>query len=286
MRVDRKNFMKKASSLITKSLLYEVSCYPSPGLVSPISTGAHNDMDYYTFIDSISEIGPLFEEIMEISMSEIPINKLLSTIRPIGINIEDEMFTATKKINTHKGLIFLLGVVVASASRAFYNNLSFNSVQSIIKEISSNLVKNELRSNNSKNTITYGEKIFKKYGIAGIRGEVEKGLPTVFNHSLPFYEKYSSLKTNQRLYLTLICIMAHCEDSTLLHRHNIDVLEEVNTRSTEILNLMEYKDLAFIEEEITKLDKDFSERKISPGGSADLLAVTVFLDGIKDYFPL
>ncbi|GAA0071620.1 triphosphoribosyl-dephospho-CoA synthase CitG [Clostridium sardiniense] len=286
MKVDRKLFIEKATSLIIKSLLYEVSCYPSPGLVSPVSTGAHNDMDYYTFIDSISEIGPLFKEIIEMSMSQIPLNKLLSTIRPIGINIEDAMFTATKKINTHKGLIFLLGVVVASVSRAFYNNLPFYSVHSVIKAISSNLVKNELCSKNSKNTITYGEKIFKKYGITGIRGEVEKGLPTVFNHSLPFYEKYSNLKTNQRLYLTLICIMAHCEDSTLLHRHNIDVLEEVNTRSTEILNLMEYKNLKSIEKEVIKLDKEFSERKISPGGSADLLAVTVFLDGIKDYFPL
>ncbi|MBM7836075.1 triphosphoribosyl-dephospho-CoA synthase CitG [Clostridium sardiniense] len=286
MKVDRKLFIEKATSLIIKSLLYEVSCYPSPGLVSPVSTGAHNDMDYYTFIDSISEIGPLFKEIIEMSMSQIPLNKLLSTIRPIGINIEDAMFTATKKINTHKGLIFLLGVVAASVSRAFYNNLPFNSVHSVIKEISSNLVENELCSKNSKNTITYGEKIFKKYGITGIRGEVEKGLPTVFNHSLPFYEKYSNLKTNQRLYLTLICIMAHCEDSTLLHRHNIDVLEEVNTRSTEILNLMEYKNLKSIEKEVIKLDKEFSERKISPGGSADLLAVTVFLDGIKDYFPL
>ncbi len=286
MKVDKKFFMKKATSLIIKSLLYEVSCYPSPGLVSPISTGAHNDMDYYTFIDSISEIGPLFEEIMEISMSEIPINKLLSTIRPIGISIEDVMFTTTKKINTHKGLIFLLGVVAASVSKAFYNNLPFNSVPNIIKEMSSNLIENELHSKNSKNTTTYGEKIFKKYGITGVRGEVEKGLPTVFNHSLPFYEKHSNIKTNQRLYLTLICIMSYCEDSTLLHRHNINVLEEVNKRSMEILDSMKYKDLNFIEEEISKLDKEFSERKISPGGSADLLAVTVFLDGIKDYFPL
>lgn len=286
MKVDKKFFMKKATSLIIKSLLYEVSCYPSPGLVSPISTGAHNDMDYYTFIDSISEIGPLFEEIMEISMSEIPINKLLSTIRPIGMNIEDVMFTTTKKVNTHKGLIFLLGIVAASVSKAFYNNLPFNSVPSIIKEMSSNLVETELCSKNSRNITTYGEKIFRKYGITGVRGEVEKGLPIVFNHSLPFYEKYSNIKTNKRLYLTLICIMAYCEDSTLLHRHNINVLEEVNKRSMEILNFMEYKDLNFIEEEISKLDKEFSKRKISPGGSADLLAVTVFLDGIKDYFPL
>ena len=80
--------------------------------------------------------------------------------------------------------------------------------------------------------------------------------------------------------------MANCEDSTLLHRNDIHVLEEVKKRSQKILNMICYEKPEIIEEKIFEIDNEFSERGISPGGSADLLAITVFLDGIKKYFPL
>lgn len=279
-------FLKKLNSLVIKSLLYEVSCYPSPGLVSPISNGAHNDMDYYTFLDSISEIGPQFKDIAKIGMSDVPVKDLLNKIRPIGMKIEKDMFFVTNNVNTHKGLIFLMGIVCVAVSKAFYMNKPFSAVKDIIKEMTKGLVKRELDSNISKEKETYGEKIFKEYGITGIRGEVENGLPSVFNHSLPFYKKYKDLKENKRLYLTLLCIMANCEDSTLLHRHPISILKEVNKRSNFILYLLKKDNLAHVEEELFNLDKEFSEKRISPGGSADLLAITVFLDGIQEYFPL
>lgn len=286
MRVEKQIFINKVNSLIIKSLLYEVSCYPSPGLVSPISNGAHEDMNYYTFLDSISEIGPLFKEICELSMSKIPEDKLLSKIRPIGIKIEKNMFSVTNDINTHKGLIFLLGITCAAVSRAFYNNLPFSEIPNIIKKISCNLVENELKTKLNTKPKTYGEKIFLEYGITGIRGEVERGLPTVFNYSLPFYKSHSYIAKRQRLFMTLLCIMAHCEDSTLLHRHKLSVLKEVNLKSKEILSMFNGENIDFIESKVENLDKNFSERKISPGGSADLLAITVFLDGIKQYFTL
>ncbi|MGV1070567.1 triphosphoribosyl-dephospho-CoA synthase CitG [Clostridium perfringens] len=286
MNINQEVFLEKLNSLIIKSLLYEVSCYPSPGLVSPISNGAHNDMDYYTFLDSISVIGPKFREIAEISMSDIQVSELLNKIRPIGLKIEEAMFHVTNNINTHKGLIFLMGVVCAATSKAFYEGKPFKEIRNLIKEMTSGLVSKELNSKTNKKSETYGEKIFRLYGITGIRGEVEKGLPSVFNYSLPFYMEHENLKTNERLYLTLLCIMANCEDSTLLHRNDIYVLEEVKKRSQEILNMICYEKPEIIEEKIFEIDKEFSERGISPGGSADLLAITVFLDGIKKYFPL
>lgn len=286
MKLTNDIFLKKLNSLAIKSLLYEVSCYPSPGLVSPISNGAHTDMDYYTFLDSISEIGPQFKEIAKLGMSNTPIKELLNEIRPLGIKIEKDMFLATNNINTHKGLIFLMGIVCVAVSKAFYMNKPFSSVKNIIMEMTEGLVEKELNSNTNKQKETYGEKIFKKYGISGIRGEVESGLPSIFNHSLPFYKKHKNLSENKRLYLTLICIMANCKDSTLLHRHPISILEEVKNKSLSILALLEEGNLSDVEEAIFKLDKEFSEKRISPGGSADLLAITVFLDGIEKYFPL
>lgn len=284
MKINNKCFLEKITSLVIKSMLYEVSCYPSPGLVSPISNGAHEDMDFYTFIDSISEIAPLFSEIASLGMSDIPEKELLLKIRPIGIKLENKMLLATNNINTHKGLIFLLGITCVAVSRAAFNNLPFNQIPNIIKKISKDIVKNELNKNLSPKT--YGEKIFLEYGITGVRGEVEKGLPTVFNYSLPFYSSNFKIEKRQRLCLTLLCIMANCEDSTILHRHELKILNEVIEKSKHILDTFTEKNIDIVENEILELDRILSKRKISPGGSADLLAITVFLDGIKEYFPL
>ena len=144
MNINQEVFLEKLNSLIIKSLLYEVSCYPSPGLVSPISNGAHKDMDYYTFLDSISVIGPKFKEIAEISMSDIQVSDLLNKIRPIGLKIEEAMFHVTNNINTHKGLIFLMGVVCAATSKAFHEGKPFKEIRNLINEMTSGLVSKEL----------------------------------------------------------------------------------------------------------------------------------------------
>lgn len=286
MKINQDYFLEKLNSLVIKSLLYEVSCFPSPGLVSPISNGAHNDMDYYTFLDSIATIGPKFKKIAEIGFLDIPTENLLSKIRPIGIEIEKDMFEVTNNINTHKGLIFLMGVICVATSRAFYENKSFYEIRNIIKEITKGLVSKELTNREYNKKETYGEKIFRLYGITGIRGEVEAGLPSVFDYSLPFYEEHKSLKNNERLYLTLICIMANCDDSTLLHRHDISVLKEIKEEANKIILSLDKLKSDEITNKIYEMDSIFSKRRISPGGSADLLAITVFLDGIKSLFTL
>ena len=261
----------------------EVASYPSPGLVSSISKGAHRDMDHYSFIKSTSTLSKYMVLFAHEGYSKKTPKEIFVAIRNIGIEAESEMFKATKGVNTHKGMIFLLGISCAAVTKAMYDESGFGEIQEIIKQMTRGLVQNELAHMDSDKAKSYGEKLFLKYNVQGIRGQVESGIPLVFDYSLEIYSENKSLKLNDRLIHTLISIMKHCEDSNVLHRHSMETLGEVKQKAAHIISL------GGMTTEIGKasveaLDIEFIKRNISPGGSADLLAVTVFFNLVEEYF--
>lgn len=272
----------RISSLAIQAMLYEVACYPSPGLVSPISNGAHKDMNYFTFIDSTSVLSKYLALFVQQGFTDKCYKEVFDSIRTIGIEAEKDMFIETKGVNTHKGMLFLIGVACAAVGKAIYEEKNFSQVQSIIKKMTEGIVKKELSSLEENPNLSHGEKLYLKYKNEGVRGEVERGIPTVFNFSLDFYKQSEDLSLNDRLVHTLIGIMQICDDSTIIHRHNSQVLEEVRGKAREIIKLGGMR-TSCGREKINNLCKEFIEQNISPGGSADLLGVTVFLYLVERY---
>lgn len=266
----------KISSFAVQAMIYEVSCFPSPGLVSPVSSGAHKDMDFYTFVDSTSALSKYMILFVQEGFSNNSCKDIFNSIRNIGKEAEEEMFSRTKGINTHKGMLFLMGIACAAVGKAIYENKDFNEIHCIIKEMTVGLVEKELVGKDDKGTLSNGERLYIKHKIKGIRGEAEEGIPIVFNFSLDFYKNSAKLSINDRLVHTLIGIMQFCDDSTIIHRHDPKVLFEVQEKAKKIINAggMENSEG---KEMIYELCSEFIDRNISPGGSADLLGVTVFL---------
>jgi triphosphoribosyl-dephospho-CoA synthase len=265
-----------------EAMLCEVSAYPSPGLVSSVSEGAHADMDHYTFIKSTSILSKYMVLFAEEGYSNKSPKEIFKAIRAIGIEAEIEMFKGTQGVNTHKGMIFLLGISCAAVTKAINDKKSFDEIQGIIKEMTKGLVKDELTCMSKEKATSHGEKLFLKHNIEGIRGQVERGIPLVFDYSLGVYKENKALKLNDRLIHTLLCIMKYCEDSNILHRHSMDTLKMVQQKSTQIIDLggmTSESGKAAIE----TLNKEFIKDNISPGGSADLLAVTVFFNSVEKY---
>lgn len=289
------NIAFDVSSLAVQSMLYEVACVPSPGLVSVVSTGAHKDMNHYTFINSTCSLIKYLTLCVQLGFTDESPKDILKKAKFLGMDAEKEMFKKTQGVNTHKGMLFLMGISCVAVGKVIHDNKEFNEVQQIIKDMCSGIVERDLLSlkkyikeyktvediANSKK-LSYGEKLFLMYGMKGIRGEVEEGLPIIFDFSLDFYEHCSDLNENDRLVNTLIGIMQYSEDSNILHRHTLDVLKEMQDRARNILSIGGMRTKKG-REEIAKLDKEFSSRRISPGGSADLLAVTVFFSLVKEY---
>lgn len=283
------------SSFALQAMLYEVACFPSPGLVSSISQGAHKDMDHYTFIDSSCSLIKYLILCCQGGFSNNSPKEILKECRSLGIDAEERMFSKTGGVNTHKGMLFLMGISCIAVGKAIHDNRGFDDIQNIIKEMCHDIVEKELYSLKKyikdydsieemckEAKLSYGEKLFLLYNMEGIRGEVAKGLPIVFEFALGFYKENECLNKNQRLIQTLIGIMQYSEDSNILHRHSLETLKEMQEKAKYILNIggMRTKEG---KQAIEDLDEDFSKRRISPGGSADLLAVTVFFDLVEKY---
>ncbi|GAA3314249.1 hypothetical protein GCM10020331_006340 [Ectobacillus funiculus] len=69
-------------------MLYEVACYPSPGLVSPISNGAHKDMDFLLFIDSTAVLSKYLSLFVQEGFTDNSYKDIFNNIRTIGIEAE------------------------------------------------------------------------------------------------------------------------------------------------------------------------------------------------------
>lgn len=275
---------KSFAAMALQAMLYEVTTAPKPGLVDPYNQGAHRDMDVFTFMASSSALSGGFHKIESIAESFYGSPKdLLKKIRPIGREMEERMFKATRGVNTHKGMIFSLGLLVAASTViSRKEGYGVQDIRAYSMEMTEGLSR-ELSQVDSTGLLTAGEKNFKYYGMTGIRGEVEAGFPTVFNYGLDALRKsyYTLGCKNDLLLHILFHLMIGCEDSTIVSRHNPETLKEVQEIAKEFVEGGGmYNERA--KEDLKTLDQTFTARHISPGGSADLLAVTVFFGLIEN----
>lgn len=277
----RNKLTYEISQLALKAMITEVSTMPSFGLVSPVTQGSHKDMDYYTFLDSSFVIAPFIKEMASTGYSYESPKNIFKAIRAIGIKCEEDMFKVTKRVNTHKGMIFLIGVVAAAIGKALYEKLTFEKIEIILKDMCENIL-DDFKDLDKKKELTHGEKLYLKYGFIGIRGEAKEGFSNIFHEILPEYDN-SKLKGNNLYSQILLKLISKVEDSTIVHRQNIEKLHEVQRCANEILNLG-----GFNTKEGTVAAYDFEKQcigeNISPGGSADLLALVIFLTESKKFF--
>lgn len=105
---------KEVAKLATKALLYEVSISPKAGLVSRLSNGSHKDMDFYTFIDSVLSLSYYFSECYTYGQeNNFYSPNFFKNLRDLGKKAEKEMYQATNGVNTHKGTIFSMGILIS-----------------------------------------------------------------------------------------------------------------------------------------------------------------------------
>lgn len=272
---------KEIGLLCASCLFYEVSTSPKPGLVDRMNNGAHKDMDFLTFMRSITAIAPYFSKFAEIGCS---LNKIdentLDMIRPMGIECEKSMFKATKGINTHKGAIFSLGILATAAGHSYskFQDLSSERVCSVVAEIASPAWKDFFKLNNN-GAMSKGEKVYKSYGISGVRGEVASGFRSVREYALPVMKELISCGRYSRndIYLqVLLHLMAQVADTNVISRGGLDAVKYVKNTAENALALggaMTPEGM----NEIIRIDEEYIKRNISPGGCADLLSVTMML---------
>lgn len=270
--------LQKVSQYLTQAILLEVSTHPKPGLVTRLSNGAHKDMSIFTFMMSSAVLSKAFNDLQDIGQAHRgTLAELFCKLRSYGVGAEAELLRVTKGVNTQRGILFAGGIVSAVSGYAMNMGLSRDALLPMIKEMAAGLVARELK-NLDHAAMTAGEKLYYKYGITGIRGEVENGFPSVVNYGLPALEDAfnKGATINDALVHALISLMNVVEDSNVIWRTDYDTLLEVQRIAKNILSLGS----VFTEKgrmAIAETERYFLQRRISPGGSADLLSVTITL---------
>ena len=270
--------LQKVGQYLTQAILLEVSTHPKPGLVTRLSNGAHKDMSIFTFMMSSAVLSKAFNDLQDIGQAHRgTLAELFCKLRSYGVGAEAELLRVTKGVNTQRGILFAGGIVSAVSGYAMNMGLSRDALLPLIKEMAAGLVARELK-NLDHAAMTAGEKLYYKYGITGIRGEVENGFPSVVNYGLPALEDAfdKGATINDALVHALISLMTVVEDSNVIWRTDYETLLEVQRIAKDILNLGS----VFTEKgrmAIAETERYFLQRRISPGGSADLLSVTITL---------
>jgi len=262
------------ASIAQKSLLYEVCITPKPGLVDREGSGSHRDMDIFTFMDSASALWPYFYGCVQIgrNTAHLPATETFAQLRYPGKLAQHRMLQCTSGVNTHKGAIFSLGILCAAAGRLEPEQWTEASILAQCAAMTAGLTQ-ELTQPDTPQTA--GEQLFRRYGISGIRGQAEAGFPAVLHTGLPVLRAGLSqgLSLNDAGCAALLHLMLVTEDTCLISRSNLEVRNRIVSQLSQLLSQTPYPSI----EVLRKLDRDFTKQNLSPGGCADLLALTFFL---------
>ena len=278
------------SANFSYALLGEVSATPKPGLVDRKDSGAHKDMCYDTFVASTHAVVPYLTRMaaMGLSWPSPEGDGLFAAIRPVGMEAERAMYQATGGVNTHKGMIFSMGIVGAACGLYFQKNRRFNAENILLLagRLCHGLLEEDFQKISREHPKTHGEQLYVRYGQKGIRGEAQQGFPSIRTCSLPAIRRWrTSLADENQIHLnTLLSLMAQVDDTNVLIRTSPALLAYEKKEAARLLALggaATPRGMKALE----AANLDFIEKNISPGGCADLLAVTIFLDRIERVGP-
>lgn len=282
-----REFYYSIQQMIYEALVEEVMTTPKPGLVDICDNGAHTDMEPITFIKSAIAISPYLTQMFELGCGwKRELKELFLYIRKIGMEAEKSMYLATDGINTHKGMIFSMGILSAAAGYTwqYTGRFDYRTILKISQSMTEDILEDEFKEMKRKRPRTNGERLYHKYGEKGIRGEAQEGFPIIREISYPILRQYlcEGYRQNESYINVLLEIIVNLNDTCVLSRSSSTELKWFQKRVREILNLGG----AFSKdgmEEIAKLNEECIKKNISPGGAADLLACTIFLWKLEKY---
>lgn len=267
--------------LASMALQAELDTTTKPGLVDRNDNGAHRDMDHALMQRSIQALHPYFVRLAQLGFNgKQPCH---DEIVNIGIEAEREMFKTTVGVNTHKGALFSIGLAaVALAGEAFcritqaegcgtmaYNDVNSKQIQSLSNSIAS-LARLFPDTNG-----THGSKAKANNILKGALDNAREGYTQLFNAWLPFYIDRIAEGDNYALHKTLLRIMCDLDDTNIVYRTSMETMQEVKTEARQMLDTS--RNIVNFEAALQAMNTDYIHRNISPGGSADMLSLVVFL---------
>lgn len=257
--------------LAIASLHAELACAPKPGLVTPFDSGSHDDMDAGTFLRSLFALRHYFTAIAGAGADDAP----FAALRAHGLAAERAMLRATGGINTHRGAIFSLGLLVAAAARCRRQHGHAAPAAQVclaVQHWADDFAAAPLDASSP------GQRARLRHGVPGVREQAAAGYPLLRELAVPTlrHALHSGLARDAALCQTLMQLVAQVDDLNLLHRGGADGLAWAQQQARRFLA----GGGAFApgwQARLHAFGEGFVARRLSPGGSADLLACAWFL---------
>lgn len=270
----------QAASAAVRGLLYEVSTTPKPGLVDRNNSGSHRDMNFFTFLDSSASLIPWFREFFCLGWdhSSEPNEQIFERLRYAGQRAETAMFSATGGINTHKGLVFASAILCGALGKVHARRelpLPFTDVLQECRRLGKCSLADLHHPPNVQPPLpTNGERIFTAYGIRGARGEAAAGFPSAVQIGLPALRKWLSagFSLNDSAAMALLTLISEVDDTNMVHRGGPELAKKRKEQAKILLSAVTKENF---KETLYTLDHQYMTENLSPGGCADLLAVSL-----------
>ena len=266
---------ERLADLAVDALIDEADLSPKPALVDRRGNGAHTDLHLGLMHASALSLWPAFKEMAEsaIAFGEVGV-PLREAIGRIGREGEQTMLGTTNGVNTHRGAIWALGLLVTAAaldcSNTHASTVTLRAARLAI-----------LDDRFAPRPLSHGAQVAQRYGARGAREEAQLGFPSVIQRALPQLKRSRAAghgEQNARLD-ALLAIMTQLSDTCVLYRAGEQGLHTMQLGAQAVLDVGGSASLAG-RRRLHELDEQLIALNASPGGAADLLAASLFIDRI------
>ncbi|MBB2895781.1 triphosphoribosyl-dephospho-CoA synthase [Pseudomonas sp. AS2.8] len=270
---------ERLADLAVTALVDEAELSPKPALVDRRGQGAHQDLSLGLMLTSAQALRPCFQAMAEAAELELPAAELRRLIGRLGREGEAAMLQVTGGINTHRGAIWALGLLLTAAVQA-----RPDSARALC--LAAGHLASLPDSDAPRTAPSHGQGVAQRYGVGGARAEAAAGFPAIHQRGLPQLRasrQADAGEQNARLD-ALLAIMTRLDDTCVLHRGGPAALATMQQGAQAVLDAGGSASLAG-RRQLLLLDRQLLAANASPGGAADLLAATLLVDRLEPRLP-
>jgi len=264
------------ADVAVSALCAEADLTPKPGLVDRRGAGAHTDMNRDVLHASAAALHTAFAQCAS-AATEMPIDAALrARIGRIGRAGERAMLATTGGVNTHRGALWTLGLLSAAAAATNGGQVELTDYAATLARLA------DPAANGVETSLSHGARARRRYGVGGAVGQAQAGFPYVTHHALPALRVARARGADEpsaRLD-ALLALMAQLDDTCVLHRGGAAGLRAVQLAARAVLDAGG-SHTAEGRARFAELDRLCAVKRLSPGGSGDLLAAALFLDAVE-----
>lgn len=274
-----KRLAAQIDTLARDALTRELHLELKPGLVTPTALGSHTDMDHRTFEASIAALEGYFADCVMLGARGCA----LQDLQRRGLRAEQAMFAATQGINTHKGAVFTLGLLAAAAGVQLATGKHLQPV--VLGEVVVGCWAEAILLSESTMVApspTHGARMKQTLGLPGAREQAAAGFPLLFDVTLVQLQHAleAGRSADEAALHALLATLAELPDTNLAHRGGQAGLDWARAQAGTFMAAGGVFAPGW-RDALQALCRSFAERRLSPGGSADLLSAAWFLWSLK-----